>query len=75
MSKKHPTCEAETRWRRNYRYRRQLASWREEEAIGDPLGFAAELRSSGTMAKLAEAVLSTGPERRVGLSSPQSQAD
>jgi hypothetical protein len=40
MSKKRPS-PAEARWRLNHRRRRELAKWRNEEAIGDPLGFAA----------------------------------
>ena len=40
MSKKRPS-PAEARFRLNHRCRRELAKWRNEEAIGDPLGFAA----------------------------------
>jgi hypothetical protein len=60
MSKKR-LSPAEARWRANYRYRRELAKWRAEEADGDPLGFVAELRKHGILARLAEATLATGP--------------
>ena len=60
MSKKRPS-PAEARWRANYRYRRELAKWKAEEAIGDPLGLAADMRKDGTLAKIAEAILVTGP--------------
>ena len=58
MSKKHPS-PAEACWRANYRYRRMLASWRGEAAIGDPLGLVAILRRSGTMAAVELARIST----------------
>jgi len=64
MSKRHPTCEAEGRWRANYRYRRMRALWRDEMAIGDPLGLAAEMQEAGTMALLDLAVLTTARHRR-----------
>ena len=62
MSKK-PT-EAEVRWRVNYRYPRMRAVWLDEEAIGDPLGLAGEVRNSGAMARLALAILATSRSRR-----------
>ena len=51
MSRKRPT-KAEARWRVNYRYRRMRAVWLDEEAIGDPLGLAGEVRNSGALATL-----------------------
>jgi hypothetical protein len=40
------------------------ALWRDEMAIGDPLGLAAEMQEAGTMALLDLAVLTTARHRR-----------
>jgi hypothetical protein len=40
------------------------AVWLDEEAIGDPLGLAGEVRNSGAMARLALATLATSRSRR-----------
>jgi hypothetical protein len=65
VSKKRPS-PVEARWRANYRYRRELAKWRAEEADGDLLGLAADLRKRGVLAQLAKVVLATGSSRDGG---------
>jgi hypothetical protein len=71
----HNPTEVEVRWRASYRYRRMRAVWLEEEAMGDPLGFAAETRNSGVMAKLAAAILATGPRQPANRSSRPLQSE
>jgi hypothetical protein len=53
------------RWRVNYRYRRELAKWRREDADGDPLQLVVALRDEGMLARMAEIILATNSRAHV----------